>query len=118
MKKGFVVALSLLFAMSAFASDSLAPASTAATTISAAPSLTLGAALDKVGREYKEMWIKDKSGKRVRRVCDQFCTIDCDNARTECVQRTGDTPWCEQQWELCMCENGCCTGPRGNPYCP
>jgi hypothetical protein len=121
MKKALMVALLVLFATpSVFAAEEAAVlAAPAAATVNAAPQshLTLAAALDKVGREYREMWIKDRSGKRLKRACDFQCTQWCDEHRRECYTASHGATYCEGQWEICMCDNQCCWGPGGNPYC-
>lgn len=106
-------------ATSAFAADSVEPfAVTANATVGAAEEpMTLASALDKVGREYKEMWIKDQTGKKVKRACIFQCTQACGEYRNECYNNGWGQVYCEGQWNLCMCENNCCSGPYGNPYC-
>lgn len=122
MKKWLVFVLfSLVCVSSALAGESgIRPATaTAAATLDAAvpaAPMTLAAALDKVARDYREMWIKDREGKRVKRACDFQCVQDCHYWRDLC-EETRPYNECEQEWNICMCEMGCCWGPGGNPYC-
>jgi hypothetical protein len=84
--------------------------------VATAAPMTLSAALDKVARNYRDMWIPDREGKKMKRACDLACTEDCGFWRDYCIQQGGGST-CWAQWEICMCENGCCWGPQGNPYC-
>ena len=120
MKKCLVLSVFLvLAASSALAAENGIRPAPAALTIDAVPAapMTLSAALDKVARNYREMWIPDREGKKVKRACDFQCTQDCHYWRGICVEGGGTDPECWAAWELCMCENGCCWGPGGNPYC-
>jgi hypothetical protein len=118
-KKWFVLSLFLVVAASsAFAAENgIRPAPDAVTVdaVAVAAPMTLSAALDKVARNYREMWIPDREGKKMKRACDFQCTADCTAARDACIQGAGDMCWV--YWEICMCENSCCWGPQGNPYC-
>lgn len=119
MKKWVVTGLFVLCAAtSAFAAETtVAPAPAAVTAdavITAAP-MTLTAALDKVARNYREMWIPDREGKKLKRACDFQCTQACSEIRQLCIENNGSTCW--DDWEVCMCWNDCCNGPQGNPYC-
>jgi hypothetical protein len=111
----------LCAAASAFAGEAAVTPAPDAVTVDAAVAtaapMTLSAALDKVARDYREMWIPDREGKKVKRACDFQCTQECDYWRTICQQGGTSNPECSQQWNLCMCENSCCWGPTGNPYC-
>lgn len=110
----------LLVATPAFAGETVeaVPVQTGVTVASAdqAPP-TLAAALTKVAREYREMWIQDPAGKKVKRACDFQCTQSCSQYRTECYIAGHGAAYCEQGWQICMCENSCCWGPGGNPHC-
>jgi hypothetical protein len=83
---------------------------------SAAPSLQVS--LDKAGQQWKEMWIKDKQGRKVKRVCYLECTNYCSTERNACYYQYGSgATFCEDLYNECMCVNNCCSGPYGNPYC-
>lgn len=119
MKKSVLLVLFVLFsASSAFAACRVEGAPTALKGDGTAmAALTLSDGLDQVARKYQEMWLPDGTGKKVRRACDFQCTQDCNYYRTECYYGGGGQWYCEGQWNLCMCENNCCWGPGGNPYC-
>lgn len=120
MKKWLVVSLFVVVAASsAFAGETgVQPAPDVVTfdAVAVSAPMTLSAALDKVARNYREMWIPDREGKKMKRACDFLCTQDCHYWRQECEAAGGHTCW--RDWEICMCENMCCMGPTGNPYCP
>lgn len=119
MKKWLVLSLFLVVAASsAFAAETgtrPAPDAVTVDAVAVAAPMTLSAALDKVARNYRDMWIPDREGKKMKRACDLACTEDCGFWRDYCISQGGSNCWA--QWEICMCENGCCWGPRGNPYC-
>lgn len=121
MKKWILVSLVVLCATSAFAGETgVQPAPDAVTVDAvalAAPPMTLTAALDKVGQNLREMWLPNKEGKKVRRVCYLECTNYCSYERSACVSAGGTAAQCNALFDQCMCENNCCSGPYGNPYC-
>lgn len=120
MKKTLLLVLFVLFSTSsAFAACKVEGTGTPLKLVSAeatAP-LTMKSGLDKLARNYQEMWVPDRTGKKVRRACDFQCTQDCSYYRDQCYWGGGGQWYCEGQWNLCMCEQGCCWGPGGNPYC-
>lgn len=123
MKKTILLAVLfvLLTASSAFADckagGAAAPLKVIGAEATSVATPTLSAALDKVGRKYQEMMLPDRTGKMVRRSCNLQCTNSCSQDRTDCYFGGGTPTYCEGLWRFCMCDQSCCTGPTGNPYC-
>lgn len=79
--------------------------------VTAKAPLTLQQGLDDAAKNLVERWITDAKGQKRRMACNFQCTQWCDEQRRECILYN---PWpyteCNQQWNICMCENQCCTG--------
>ena len=102
----FVLLAIVLLALPAAASEPTLLSSTDAP--KAPPTLRQG--LDETAGRIVELWLTNGSGEKRKMSCNFQCTQWCEELRRECLLYFPQ--WqCNQEWELCICENQCCTNP-------
>jgi len=111
MRKTFGLLILVVVTSSSLLAAELPASTTAEPSAGAKAPLTLQKGLDDSAKRLVELWITDAKGQKRRMSCNFQCTQWCDEQRRDCINYH-PYPYveCNQQWNICMCENQCCTG--------